>query len=50
MNISFKRCLDHDCPLVGIQIILAVQGKKVPRVKKDGEIIPRAGILWLTGS
>jgi hypothetical protein len=27
-----------------------VQGKKVPSVKKDGEIIPRAGILWLTGS
>jgi hypothetical protein len=30
--------------------VLTVQGKKVPSVKKDGEIIPRAGILWLTGS
>jgi hypothetical protein len=26
------------------------QGEKVPSVKKDGEIIPRAGTLWLIGS
>jgi hypothetical protein len=26
------------------------QGKEAPKVKKDGEIIPKAGILRLTGS
>jgi hypothetical protein len=27
-----------------------MQEEKVPSVKKDGEIIPRAGTLWLIGS
>jgi hypothetical protein len=50
MNVSFKRCPNLDYHLAGIWIVLTMQGQEAPKVKKDGEIIPRARILVLTGS